>query len=49
MEDGIIPKLGTSKAKEIIMEQVITPRSLENVISWGDQPMHDPLEEVIDL
>jgi hypothetical protein len=31
------------------MEKVYTPRSLENIISWGVQSILDPLEEVVDL
>jgi hypothetical protein len=31
------------------MEQVITPGIVENILSWVDQPILDPLEDVSDL
>jgi hypothetical protein len=43
-----VPKT-SDKGKEPTMEQLYTYGSLENILSWGDQPIPDPLEEVADL
>jgi hypothetical protein len=37
------------KDKDPIMDQVHTPSSLENVLSWAYHPILEPLEEVTDL
>jgi hypothetical protein len=47
-EDIIVLKLG-EKGKEPILEHICTPGSLENVLSWGDELIPEPLEEVTKL
>jgi len=49
MEDVVIPKLDLSKGKELAMEQVLTPRSPENILSSGDQPILNTSKEVTNL
>jgi hypothetical protein len=37
------------KGKAPVMEHFHTPGSLENILSWGDQPIPEPLDEVVDV
>jgi hypothetical protein len=48
MEDVVITKEG-GKGKEHVLEKVHTLGNLENILSLYDQPILDPLEEVVDL
>jgi hypothetical protein len=42
MKDVAIHKLETSKGEKIVMENFYTLRSLENILSWGNQPIPNP-------
>jgi hypothetical protein len=37
------------KGKEPTLEHFHTPGSLSNAISWGDQPIPEPVDEVVDV
>ena len=39
----------TNKGKEPKIEHFHTPGSLENILSWGDQPISEPADEFVDL
>jgi hypothetical protein len=41
--------LVADKGKEAIFEHFHTPRSLSSAISWGDQPIPEPIDEVADV
>jgi hypothetical protein len=50
------PGTGTShekpeaeKGKETMLEHFHTPGSLGNVLTWGDQPIPEPVDEVVDV
>jgi hypothetical protein len=47
-DEEVAPK-SSDKGKELDMEQLYTPRSLENIFSSGDQLILNPLEEVANL
>jgi hypothetical protein len=38
-----------NKGKETILEHFHTPGSLGNTLSWGDQPIPEPVDEVVDV
>jgi hypothetical protein len=44
-DEEVVPRTN-DKGNEPAMEQLYTPGSLENILSWGDQPIPDPLEVV---
>jgi hypothetical protein len=37
------------KIQETIIEHFHTPGSMRNILSWGDQPIPQPIDEVVDL
>jgi hypothetical protein len=42
-------KLGINKGKEPTLENLHTPGSLGNSLSWGDQPIPESVDEVDDV
>jgi hypothetical protein len=42
-------KPGINKGKEPTLEHFHTPGSLGNALSWGDQPIPEPVDEVVDV
>jgi hypothetical protein len=40
---------GKEPSQDPISEHFYTPGSVRNILSWGDQPIHQPVEEVANL